>query len=61
MATQELQDGQGRAADDRREITKPGNTPEAPATANDDHMGAKEDQVSPTSPPRPDDDEPKQG
>jgi hypothetical protein len=33
----------------------------APTTPGEQHIGATEDQVSPTMPPKSDDDEPKQG
>lgn len=52
----------------KREQTQPHAPDEAdngqqnrPADVDDQHIGAREDQVTPTTPPRPDDDEPKQG
>jgi hypothetical protein len=64
MPSNEL--SEGRKEDRLRRDAKPAESArDAPshgrAAPEDKHIGALEDQVTPTMPPRPDDDEPKQG
>jgi hypothetical protein len=55
---------QPRPGNERERAPQPGRNlahERPPTNGADEHIGATEDQVRPTTPPAPDDDEPKQG